>query len=86
MSDEAKKQIGVKGLSDLIGSKANDKIMHPFAVKQRKRERHQRKMARILQQYDMVESERDLLLEALRREGIDPDSLMNAYQGKNGNE
>ncbi len=80
ISDAARERIGQKGVSDVIGGKATDKMMHPFAIQQRKRERHNRKMARILEQYDMVENEHDLLLEALRREGIDPDSLINAYQ------
>ncbi len=80
ISNAARERIGTKGVSDVIGSKATDKMMHPFAIQQRKRERHNKKMARILEQYDKVENEHDLLLEALRREGIDPDSLINAYQ------
>ncbi|MCD8266971.1 MAG: hypothetical protein LUC33_07450 [Prevotellaceae bacterium] len=84
VSDEAKERIGTKSLGDIVGGKAMDKMMHPFAIKQRKRERHRRKMARLLWQYDMVRDERDLLLEALRREGIDPDSLINAHKEATG--
>ncbi|MCD8304424.1 MAG: hypothetical protein LUC86_06310 [Prevotellaceae bacterium] len=84
VSDEARERIGTKSLGDIIGGKAMDMMMHPFAIKQRKRERHRKKMARILRQYDMVSSEHDLLLEALRREGIDPDSLINAHKEATG--
>ncbi len=82
ISEMAKERISTKGVSDVIGGKATDKMMHPFAIQQRKKERHNKKMARILEQYDMVENEHDLLLEALRKEGIDPDSLMNAYKNR----
>lgn len=70
-----------KGISEIIGSSANDKIMHPLAIKQRKKERHQRKMKKLLEEYDQLKSPNELLKEALRKEGIDPDSL-EALRGK----
>ncbi len=79
VSDAAREHISTKSLGDVLGGKVMDKIMHPFAIKQRKRERHARKMARILREYEMVRSDRDALLEALRREGIDPDSLISVH-------
>lgn len=79
---EATKQrpLKVSSISDLISPELNDKIMHPFAIKQRKRERHAKKMKKILEQYDLIVDQRKLLMEALRREGIDPDSLLQAKQ------
>ncbi len=68
-------EIRVKTLSDILGQSTVDKIMHPFAIRRRKQERHQRKMMELLEEYDKVKTPNELLIEALRREGIDPDSL-----------
>ena len=66
----------VPTLSGLIGHKATDMIMHPFAIKQRKEERRRKKIAKKLWEYEHVKSNNELLREALIREGIDPDSLL----------
>ena len=66
----------VPTLGDLIGHKATDMIMHPFAIKQRKEERRRKKIAKKLWEYEHVKSNNELLREALIREGIDPDSLL----------
>ena len=66
----------VPTVSDLIGPKATDMIMHPFAIKQRKEERRRKKIAKKLWEYEHVKSNNELLREALIREGIDPDSLL----------
>lgn len=79
VSESAKERpLRTPTVSDLIGSELTDKIMHPFAIKQRKRERHAKKMKKLLEQYDLVVDQRKLLMDALRREGIDPDSLLQA--------
>ena len=70
-------------LSDILGPRAADKIMHPFAFVQRKKERHRRKMAKLLKQYDRLKTNNELLREALRNEGIDPDSLLNQIKQAN---
>jgi len=67
-----------KGISDILGQDLNDKIMHPFAFKQRRKERHRRKMAKILEEYDKVKTPNELLREALISEGINPDTLPGA--------
>ena len=72
----------VPSLSDILGPRAADKIMHPFAFTQRKKERHRRKMAKLLKQYDRLKTNNELLREALRNEGIDPDSLLIQMQKK----
>ena len=66
----------VKSLSDLLGPKVTDMIMHPFAVRQRRVERRKRKAMQQLWEYSQVKSNDELLREALIREGIDPDSLI----------
>ena len=66
----------VKSLGDLIGPKARDLIMHPFAFKSRKEERRRRKAMQKLWEYEHVKTNNELLREALIREGIDPDSLL----------
>lgn len=70
------KPIKVPSVSDILGKDLTDKIMHPFAFSKRKRERHRRKMMKILEEYDKVKTPRELLIEALRNEGIDVDSLL----------
>ena len=69
----------VPSLSDIIGKKATDVIMHPFAFSQRKKEKRMRKAMKKLQEYDLIKSNNELLREALMREGIDPDSLMREH-------
>lgn len=64
-----------KGLSDIIPGSVTDRILHPFAIKQRKREKHKKKMMKVLRDYDHIADPNEQLREALRREGIDPDSL-----------
>ena len=77
VSPETKDQVPrVKSLSEIIGSKATDMIMHPFAFKSRKEERRRRKAMQKLWEYEHVKTNNELLREALIREGIDPDSLL----------
>lgn len=77
VSPETKKeQPRVKSLSEIIGSQATDMIMHPFAFKERKYEKRKRKAMQKLWEYEHIKSNNELLREALRREGIDPDSLL----------
>ena len=66
----------VKTLSDILGHKTVDMIMHPFAIKQRKTERRKRKAMQQLWEYSQIKTNDELLREALIREGIDPDSLL----------
>jgi len=70
-------------LGDILGSSVADKIMHPFAFLQRKKERHRKKMAKILKQYDLTKTNNELLRDALRNEGMDPDSLLNEIKKRN---
>lgn len=52
----------------------NDKITHPFAVKQRKRERRKLKHQKILREYDRVKTFNELLQEAVMQQQLE-DSL-----------
>ena len=69
----------VKSVSDIIGKKATDMILHPFAFKSRKEERRRKKALQKLWEYEHVKTNEELLREALIREGIDPDSLKQAH-------
>ena len=63
-----------KSLGDIIEKVApglNDKITHPFAIKQRKAERRKRKMRKALEEYDRARSFNDLLDEAVRRQQVE---------------
>ena len=66
-------------LSDIIGRRATDYIMHPFAFKSRKAEKRSHKALKKLWEYDNIKSNNELLREALIKEGIDPDSLMREH-------
>ena len=80
VSPESKNQgVRVPNLSDLIGRRATDMIMHPFAIKQRKEERRRKKVLKKLWEYEHIKTDRELIREALLREGIDPDSLMREH-------
>lgn len=48
-----------------------DKMLHPFAFKQRKKERRRRKMRRLLEQYDQIKPFNELLDEAVRRQQLE---------------
>ncbi len=76
------KQPSVPSLSDILGKKLTDKIMHPFAFSQRKRERHRKKMMKILREYELLKTPREEIIEALRKEGINVDSLLQLQEKK----
>ena len=49
----------------------NDKMLHPFAVKQRKRERKHKRDRRILDEYDHIITFQDLLDAAVQRQQLE---------------
>lgn len=49
---EKKSRIGTKSVSDVIGGKATDKIMHPFATKDRKKEKKHARDRKVLKEYE----------------------------------
>lgn len=62
-----------KSLGDVLESLLpglQDKILHPFAFKDRKKERKHKRDRQILRDFDRTKSSNDLLEEALRREGL----------------
>ncbi len=68
---DKKEEIGKKGLSDFIPDNIMDKMLHPFAVAQRKKERHQKKMMKALRNYDKVGGDpNDELRKMLKELGI----------------
>ena len=71
----------VKTLSEILGPALVDKIMHPFAFKQRKQERHNKKARKKMAEYSQIKTYDELIREALIREGIDPDSLLRVKNG-----
>ena len=67
-------KISTKSVSDVIGAKATDKILHPFAVKDRKREKKHRRDRAILAEYERMEKAptfEELLWEAIRQQSIE---------------
>lgn len=71
----------VKTLSEILGPALVDKIMHPFAFKQRKQERHNKKARKKMAEYSLIKTPDELIREALIQEGIDPDSLLRVKNG-----
>ena len=67
-------RIGTMSVSDVIGSKLTDKIMHPFAIKERRREKKHARDRQILKEYEelgRVKSFEELLDEAIRKQAIE---------------
>ena len=71
---ELKSRQGTPTLSDVIGGKATDVIMHPFAFKQRKHDRRRKKHQQVLEEYSRVKTFDELLREAYELQMLE-DSL-----------
>ena len=52
----------------------NDKITHPFAFKQRRKERRRKRLMKALEDYDQIDSFGDMLREAYEQQ-MEEDSL-----------
>lgn len=66
-----------KGISDVIGEKANDYIMHPFAWKERRKEKNLKKAKDNIKKLDAAKTYEDELTEAIYRQ-LREDSIANA--------
>ena len=66
-----------KSISDVIGSKATDYIMHPFAWKQRKKEKKLKKDKEAIKKLDAAKTYEEELTEAIYRQ-LREDSIANA--------
>lgn len=67
-------RIGTLSVSDVIGSKATDKILHPFAVKDRKRDKKHARDRKLLEEYEnlgRIKTFEELLDEAIRQQAIE---------------
>ena len=71
---EKEGRIGYPSVSDVLGPRITDKIMHPFAVKDRKRDKKHARDRKILEEYEQlyrVKSFEELLDEAIRQQAIE---------------
>lgn len=78
-------RIGTMSVSDVLGSRVTDKIMHPFAVKDRKREKKHARDRKILEEYEQigrVKTFEELLDEAIRQQAIEDGKEPPARSGK----
>lgn len=67
-----KKAASRKTLTDYINKVVNtDYILHPFAFKERRREKHRKKMMKYLQEYDRVKTFEESLTEAIRQQQME---------------
>ena len=67
-------RIGYPSVSDVLGPRITVKIMHPFAVKDRKRDKKHARDRKILEEYEQlyrVKSFEELLDEAIRQQAIE---------------
>lgn len=74
LEKERRARIGTLSVSDVIGGKTTDKILHPFAVKDRKREKKHARDRKILEEYEKlgrVKTFEELLDEAIRQQAIE---------------
>ena len=67
---------------DKISPGLTDKILHPFAFKDRKKARKHKRDQQILEEFDKVKTFDDLVREALEREGIVIPERKNNTNGK----
>lgn len=61
----------VTSLGDILGKYLpglQDRILHPFAIKERRRERRHKRLKRILREYEQTKTPNELLMEAIQRE------------------
>ncbi|MBR0274525.1 MAG: hypothetical protein IJQ59_10645 [Bacteroidaceae bacterium] len=73
-----RKDIKVPSVSDILNRVSptlNDKIMHPFAFKQRKHDRRKKKQQQTLEEYSRVKTFDELLREAYEQQMLE-DSLL----------
>ena len=81
----AKKAAQASSVSDVIGSKATDKILHPFAVKDRKRDKKHAQDRKLLEEYERlgrVKTFEELLDEAIRKQAIEDGKEPPVQSGK----
>ena len=67
-------RIGTMSVSDVLGSRITDKIMHPFAVKDRKKDKKHARDRKILEEFEdllHVKTFEELLDEAIRKQAIE---------------
>ena len=64
----------------------NDKMLHPFAIKQRKRERKHKRDRRILEEYDQIVTFKDLLDAAVQRQQLEDEAERQRAEGNRQNE
>ena len=86
---EKSARIGTLSVSDVIGGKATDKILHPFAVKDRKREKKHARDRKVLEEYEKlgrVKTFEELLDEAIRQQAIEDGKEPPTLSGKKNNQ
>lgn len=82
---EKASRISVPTVSDVIGAGLTDKILHPFAIKERKREKKHARDRKILEEYEKlgrVKTFEELLDEAIRQQAIEDGKELPAQSGK----
>ena len=78
-----RKQPGQKGISDVLGGKATDYIMHPFAIKDRRKEKRNKKAMEALDKLEATRTYEDELTDAIKRQLME-DSIAKAKKENKG--
>ena len=74
LAREKAKELHIPNLAEILEKLfpgINDKITHPFAIKERRRERKHKRDRKLLDAYDKVRTFDDLLLEAIERQKLE---------------
>lgn len=74
MDRERRDRIGYPSVSDVLGPRVTDRILHPFAVKDRRRDKKHARDRKILEEYERtnrVMTFEELLDEAIRQQAIE---------------
>ena len=74
IKDAKEGRIGYPSVSDVLGPRITDRIMHPFAIKDRKRDKKHARDQKVMKQYEeslRIKTFDELLDEAIRQQAIE---------------
>ena len=83
MKEEVVPPPSLSSVLEKLSPGINDKITHPFAIKQRKKERRRKRSLKALEDFDKVKTFDELLHEAYRRQ-MHEDSVQRAISDQSG--
>ncbi len=68
IKNDIKAPVSLGTVLEKLSPGIKDKILHPFAIQQRKKERRRKRALKNLDQYDLIKTDEDLLREAYEKQ------------------